>query len=79
MPVKRKTMRSKVWLCDANKLRELGYTEDLILTPKTASERVNGFEPIAITMTFHCKPTKMNLSRLFGKQRKYTYRTVRKK
>jgi hypothetical protein len=44
MPVKRKAMISKVWLCDADKFRELGYTEDLILTPKTASERVNGFD-----------------------------------
>ena len=69
---------SKVWLCDAGKMAELGFTDIPILTPENTPNKWNGLEPISIT--FSVRLSKKKLDRLFGvgKQRKYTYRTIRK-
>lgn len=70
---------SKIWLCNAEKMAELGFSDMPILTPENTPDKWNGFEPISIT--FSVRLPKKKLDKLFGigKQRKYTYRTIRKK
>ena len=69
-------MSAKLFLLKDDRWIEMGFTETPIIT--SLNKKSEDKTPFGATLSFTCTLTKRCRSRLFGKRRKYTYRTIRK-
>lgn len=70
-------MRTKLFLFKDDRWIEMGLADIPVI--KLSTEKWKSELPDGTTLSFTCTLTKRSRSRLFGKRRKYTYRTIRKK
>lgn len=69
-------MDAKLFLLKDNKYVEIGSANIPAITLLTERRVMEAFEK---NFSLTCTLTKRSRSRLFGKKRKYTYRTIKKK